>query len=279
MTTSASAAVRQFSIRRASQSGSERTLDTVAVEEPLAIRLQYWFKGAQQSEDLALTMRTPGHDIELAVGFLFSEGIIQSRRDLKDVRSLGPGASNELLIELSPDVDLDTQRLSRATMVNSGCGVCGKRNLESIRARVRNPAADTFSIPATLINHLPEILRGHQQEFARTGGLHAAASIDPRGAVDAAFEDVGRHNALDKLIGWCLLNDRLPLANRLLFLSSRSSFELVQKAAAAGAPVLAAVGGPSSLAIDSARQVGLTLIGFVRDQRFNIYSGEWRLNS
>ena len=270
--------VRQFSVKRISKSLSERALDTVATEEPLEIRLSYWFKNARSVESLALTMRTPGHDIELAVGFLYAEGVIQSHCDIVEMRKLGGEQSNEILIEISAEVDVQIWRMSRATFVNSSCGVCGKRSVESISGRTRTEANDGLEVGASLITKLPEILRTAQSGFSQTGGLHGAALIDPNGEMKAAFEDIGRHNALDKLVGWALLNEQLPLRNRIIFLSSRSSFELVQKAATAGASVLATVGSPSSLAIEFARQYGLTLIGFVRDERFNIYSGDWRIN-
>ncbi|MDQ2712440.1 MAG: formate dehydrogenase accessory sulfurtransferase FdhD [Acidobacteriota bacterium] len=274
-----SSLVRQFSVKRIGKSLSERAVDTVAAEEPLEIRLSYWFKNARSVESLAITMRTPGHDAELAVGFLYAEGIIQSHRDIVEMRKLGGEESNEILIEVSAEVDVQIWRMSRATFVNSSCGVCGKRSMESLTGHARTEANDGVEVRASLITKLPEILRTAQTGFSQTGGLHGAAFIDANGEMKAAFEDIGRHNALDKLIGWALLGEQLPLRNRIIFLSSRSSFELVQKAATAGASVLATVGSPSSLAIESARQYGLTLIGFVRDERFNIYSGDWRINS
>ncbi len=271
--------MRQFSVKRIRKSLSERAVDSVATEEPLEIRLSYRFKNARLVDTLALTMRTPGHDTELAMGFLYTEGIIQSHRDIVEIRKLGANESNEILIEISAEVDVQIWRMSRATFVNSSCGVCGKRSMESLAGRTRTESNDGVEVRASLITKLPEILCTAQAGFSQTGGLHAAALIDPNGDMKAAFEDIGRHNALDKLIGWALLKEQLPLCNRIVFLSSRSSFELVQKAATAGASVLATVGSPSSLAIESARQYGLTLIGFVRDERFNIYAGEWRINS
>ena len=195
------------------------------------------------------------------------------------LRALGGEPSNEILAVLGSDVDFEGWRFSRNGFVSSSCGVCGKRSRDAIAQDVPALAPDGLKVSAELIEALPAFLREQQQAFAQTGGLHAAALVTAQGRVEAAFEDIGRHNALDKLIGWAVLNGLTPLSGRLLFLSSRSSFELIQKAAMAGAPVIATVGGPSSLAIETARDLNMTLIGFVRDGRFNIYSGEWRVNS
>ncbi len=273
--------MRRVDIKRVKGFHSERFTDTVAVEEPLEILLRYWLKDIQITEILALTMRTPGHDWELALGFLYSEGIVRGRSDISDVRTLGGEGSNEILVELSREADVEIWRASRATFVNSSCGVCGKRSIDALQALSRISSADDFSVDAALINELPTLLGQAQEGFPLTGGLHAAALVDVADGpkTQAVFEDIGRHNALDKLIGSRLRLDEIPISRRLLFLSSRSSFELVQKAASAGIPVLATIGGPSSLAIDSARKYGLTLVGFVRTGRFNVYSGEWRINS
>ncbi len=271
--------IRRFSVKRLRHGESERIVDTVAAEEPLEMRIEYWFKDAQVSGDLAITMRTPGNDPELAAGFLFSEGVISGREQLIDLRQLGTDPSNEIVAELSKDVDVEAWRLARQTLVSSSCGICGKRSREATAQEVSEQPANPLRLHASLIENLPDLLRGRQQGFAETGGLHAAALVNRSGGIEAVFEDIGRHNALDKLIGWCVLGDRIPLHENVLFLSSRSSFELIQKAVMAGAPILAAVGGPSSLAIETARQYGVTLIGFVRDHRFNVYSGEWRINS
>jgi FdhD protein len=268
--------VRRFSVKRAGREG--HILDSVAAEEPLAIRISHWFKDTQRHEALAVTMRTPGYDAELAAGLLLAEGIVRAAADIVAVRPLGSEPSNEILVELAKDVDFDAWRTSRNGFMSSSCGVCGKRSWEAI-AQAIPVLDDSFQVSENAIQQLPGLLRQHQEGFGQTGGLHAAALVTPDGAVEAVFEDIGRHNALDKVIGWALLQDRLPLRNRLLFLSSRSSFELIQKASMAGAPLLATVGGPSSLAVETARAQGLTLIGFVRDGRFNIYSGEWRIHS
>jgi len=274
----ASGMTRAFSIRRVSGRNVERVMDHVAEEEPLAILVKHWQKDACVTESLAVTMRTPGHDLELAAGLLFSEGVIQQRDDLMDVRLLGSHPSNEVLVELAQGIDFAAWRLARNGFVSSSCGVCGKRTRESVRQDMPPVEADQFHVTASMIHHLPAALREHQKGFAETGGLHAAALVTNCGEIEAVFEDIGRHNALDKLIGWAALNARTPLRERILFLSSRGSFELVQKAAMAGAPILATVGGPSSLAIETARQLQMTMVGFVRDERFNVYSGEWRIS-
>jgi FdhD protein len=271
--------IRQFSVKRFRNAQSERIIDTVAAEEPLEIRVRYWTKDAQVSDSLALTMRTPGHDCELAAGFLLSEGIIRERGQIVDLRQLGTNPSNEIAVELARGVELEKWRLARSTFINSACGVCGKRSRDALAQELPERRGDGFRLNASSIETLPALLRNCQQGFAKTGGLHAAALVDSCGRIEKVFEDIGRHNALDKLLGWCVLNDRIPLADRLLFLSSRSSFELIQKTVMAGAPVLATVGAPSSLAIEAAREYGVTLIGFVRETRFNIYAGDWRINS
>lgn len=270
--------VRSFSIQRVDQARRERVLDRVAVEEPLEIRIAYWFKNARQVQSLAVTMRTPGHDRELAAGLLLSEGIIEGRAHLESLHALGGNSSGEILAELSKNVDVETWKLARSGFVNSSCGVCGKRSREAIAQSLPAPRHDQVQVSASVIVALPELLRDRQEGFTKTGGLHAAALFTSSGALEAVFEDIGRHNALDKLIGHCVLNGQIPLKDRLVFMSSRSSFELVQKAVAAGVPVLATVGSSSSLAIETARDYGLTLIGFVRGSHFNVYSGEWRIN-
>jgi FdhD protein len=270
--------LRTFSVKRIG-APAERVTDQIAVEEPLAISVKYWQKDAAVTASLALTMRTPGHDRELAAGLLLSEGVIHKAADLSEIRALGTEPSNEVLVELARGIDFEAWRMARNGFVSSSCGVCGKRSREAMQQDMPPVELDDFRLAAEVIHGLPAALRAHQPGFAETGGLHAAALFTGHGQVEAAFEDIGRHNALDKLTGWALLNGRVPLHARVLFMSSRGSFELVQKAAMAGAPVLATVGGPSSLAIETARELHMTLLGFVREQRFNIYSGDWRINS
>lgn len=271
--------VRPFSVKRIRSLESDRFTDTVAVEEPLEIRVRYWFKEVQIAEPFAVTMRTPGHDRELTAGLLFSEGILHSREELTDLRSLGTDDSNEVLAELAPGVDLEGWRVARNGIMNSSCGICGKRSREALSQQIPATSQNECVISRKLIEDLPALLRSKQAGFSQTGGLHAAALINRDGVVLAAFEDIGRHNALDKLIGFSLLAGQTPVTGHIIFMSSRSSFELIQKAAMAGAAVLATIGGPSSLAIETAREHGITLIGFVRQGRFNIYSGEWRIHS
>ena len=184
-------------------------------------------------------------------GFLFCEGVISSPNEIENIRTLGGESSNELLVELSSEVDVEMWRMSRSTFVSSSCGLCGKRTAQALQGTLRVSDNGSFQISAASINKLPALLKGHQKAFAATGGLHAAALVHAGGEVGAVFEDIGRHNALDKLIGSQFLLGRTPLEQQILFLSSRSSFELVQKTVAACAPVLATVGSPSSLAIDS----------------------------
>lgn len=269
--------IREFEIGRVERGSCARVPDSVAAEEPLQIRLRYWFKGASKTAPLAMTMRTPGHDREFAAGFLLTEGVVQKPGEIVEIRALGMEPSNEILVELAPNVDVDLWMLSRSGPLNTGCGICGKRSIEALSGSVRPLPPSSLTLSPKLIESFPALLRSHQNGFGQTGGLHAAALIDANGSIESAFEDIGRHNALDKLIGREFLAGRTPLSDRVLFLSSRSSFELVQKAMMAGAPVLATVGGPSSLAIEMARAYGLTLIGFVRGERFNVYAGEWRL--
>jgi FdhD protein len=252
--------------------------DAVAVEEPLERRLVYWFKDAPAVQSLGLTMRTPGHDRELMLGSLLSEGVIRDRSDVTEVRHLGPPPSNEITAELAKHVDAEGWRLARATYISSSCGVCGQRSLESISRPFANGSEVSVAVDSRTISMLPDALLQHQRGFSKTGGLHAAALVTVSGDILKVFEDVGRHNALDKLFGWCVLEGLIPLGEHIVFLSSRSSFELVQKVIVAGGQMIVTVGAPSSLAIETARAYGITLVGFVRAKRFNVYAGEWRIN-
>ena len=257
--------------------------DYLAAEEPLEIRLGYEENGQRQHRTLAVTMRTPGHDEELTAGFLLTEGIIRRKADLlgvipcPDVQK-PEEAGNVTRAELAAHVALDFQALERHFYTSSSCGVCGKTSIAAIQTTTCPvlPAAGPPVAPA-VIHQLPDKLRAAQAGFAQTGGQHAAALFTPAGELLLLREDVGRHNALDKLIGAALLADWLPLHQHLLLVSGRASFELVQKAAAAGIGVLAAVGAPSSLAVQAAREFGMTVLGFVRQERFNVYCGAGRL--
>jgi FdhD protein len=234
--------------------------DAVAVEEPLEIRI-----GGQA---LAVTMRTPGHDEELALGFCLSEGVAATAAALP-----ADLAANTVEVEAR---EFDRSRVQRSFYTSSSCGVCGKGALEAVAVEAER-VASRLTVPATLVAELPGRLR--QPAFDATGGLHATGLFDERGRLVCLREDVGRHNAMDKVIGWAFLQGRLPLADSILCLSGRLSFELVQKAAVAGCPVLVAVGAPSSLAVELARDRGITLCGFVREGRVNVYTEPWRVTT
>src|SRR3954468_1726534 len=270
------AAMAAVQMARVSRGWSQMRADVVAVEEPLEIRLGCDIKDRRVHRAVSITMRTPGHDLELAVGFLFTEGIITERKQVASLAACGAG--NVARVSLRPGTDVDLSRLERHFYTASSCGVCGKASLEAVHVRPRYqcPVGQPVVDPA-VIRRLPETLRAAQEVFDQTGGLHAAALFDISGKMMCLREDVGRHNALDKLIGNQFLAERTPLFESVLLVSGRVSFELVQKAAVAGIPILAAVGAPSSLAVDLARKHGLTILGFVRNDRFNIYTGGERI--
>ena len=257
----------------------EGTRDLLAAEEPLEIRLHAEVDGEKVRRPISVTMRTPGDDFALAVGFLFSEGIVRDGADVAEVAVCGHDPTgNTVRVKLRPGTPVDLARLQRNFYTTSSCGVCGKASIDAIRATARWAIpAGTPVIDAALVRALPARLRAAQPLFERTGGLHASALFDGAGELVAAREDVGRHNALDKVIGGELLAGRLPAHDRVLLVSGRASFELVQKAMMAGIPILAAVGAPSSLAVALAAEAGMTLLGFVRDDRFNVYAGGERV--
>lgn len=254
--------------------------DSIATEEPLEIRVSI----AGQSKTVAVTMRTPGADFELAAGFLFGEGVITTRGQVtqisycKDTDLPADQLYNIVIVELDPTMQPDLRPLDRHFYTSSACGVCGKANLEAIAIRGVQPAAPTQPVPAAVVSSLPDVLRASQQIFAKTGGLHSAGLFTLDGELLASREDVGRHNAMDKLIGSTVLEGTLPLSDRIVMVSGRSSYELAQKCVTAGAPILCSVSAPSSLAIDVAREFGLTLIGFVRGNSFNVYAGAERVS-
>jgi FdhD protein len=253
--------------------------DRLATEEPLEIRL----RAGGQSRTIAITMRTPGNDFELAAGFLYNEGVLASYESL-----LGISFCVDTSVDLEQrynivNVDLAAktlppiETLERHFLTTSACGVCGRAGIEALETRGVKRIESDVTIDPKIVTALPERLREAQGVFAKTGGLHAAGLFDLDGTLVAIREDVGRHNALDKLVGWALLNNRLPLANSVLLVSGRTSYELVQKAIVARIPIVAAVSAPSSLAVDLARAFGVTLAGFVRGDRFNIYANESRI--
>ncbi len=252
--------------------------DLLAVEEPLEIRLGYQTPERWTTRGISVTMRTPGHDFELAAGFLLSEGIVRRRQDISAMLAPESAKGNVVRVDLAPDVVFDPVRLERHFYTTSSCGVCGKASLEALSGQgLDNIPRDTPPVSMRIIHRLPDILRASQTTFDVTGGLHAAALFSSAADLIVLREDVGRHNAVDKVVGSMLLENRLPLQDGVLLVSGRASFELVQKTIAAGIPILAAVGAPSSLAVELARDFDLTLIGFVRDNRCNIYSGDWRI--
>ena len=244
--------------------------DSLAAEEPLEIRVD--------GTPLTVTMRTPGNDLELAAGFLLTEGIIESHEQIAAIRSAAPDAaakSNVVEVQLE-NTQFSVENQQRNFFTASSCGICGKASIEAIRLRGLRAPNNDFRVTPEVLCRLPETLRADQPVFDRTGGLHAAALFDAQGNLIALREDIGRHNAVDKLAGFALLENRLPLSNFIMLVSGRGGFEIIQKALAASVPVVACVSAPSSLAVKLARELGLTLVGFLRGQRFVVYSGSFR---
>ena len=269
--------VKSVRIERFGADGGTRD-DVVAMEEPLEIRLSWTHPdGRREQKSISITMRTPGNDEELAAGFLLTEGIIAGPAELEAVGPCGPPAANGLInvvrVDLARDVEVDLARLERHFYTSSSCGVCGKASLEAVAVQGRYHLHDnTLRMSAEGLGALPDRLRALQNVFERTGGLHASGLFDAAGQVRVSREDVGRHNALDKLIGQALLKDELPMSDYGVVVSGRASFELMQKAMMAGIPMVAAVGAPSSLAVEFAEEFGMTLVGFLTANRFNVYS-------
>jgi FdhD protein len=246
--------------------------DYLVGEEPLEIRVG--------DVPLSVTMRTPGHDLELAPGFLFTEGLIANRAEIASVRhepDARQNGANRVRVDLAAGVVFDPKANQRNFYATSSCGVCGKASIDAVRVRIIAPPNPHCTVDPEVLCRLPDQLRAAQQVFSRTGALHAAGLFSLSGQLQVLREDVGRHNAVDKAIGWALAHDRLPLANSLLMVSGRGGFEIVQKALVAGLPVLASVSAPSDLAVKLAREFGMTLIGFLRGRRFVMYSGAERL--
>ncbi|MBT2364404.1 formate dehydrogenase accessory sulfurtransferase FdhD [Streptomyces sp. ISL-10] len=251
--------------------------DTLVAEEPLEIRLN--------GRPLAITMRTPGDDFALAAGFLVSEGVLGAAEELRSIvycagaQDDGSNTYNVVDVQLAPGVPVPDITLERNVYTTSSCGLCGKASLDAVRTNARFAIADTppVRVEPSLLAGLPDRLRAAQRVFDRTGGLHAAALFSPEGELLDTREDVGRHNAVDKIVGRALRDGRLPLSQSILLVSGRASFELAQKAVMAGIPVLAAVSAPSSLAVDLAAETGLTLVGFLRGANMNVYAGDERI--
>lgn len=253
------------------------TSDVVAVEEPLEIVLAWRQSEKWQQKSLSVTMRTPGHDEELALGFLFSEGLLLDRPEVQNVR-VSP-LINKVFVEVDPIVAERSERLQRHFYTTSSCGVCGKASLEAVQQKTRYTIPEeTLILSQQTLYQLPQTLREAQAAFDQTGGLHASGLFDVEGNLRVLREDVGRHNALDKLIGYSLNATDLPLNDKVLLLSGRISFELVQKAVMAGIPFIAAIGAPSSLAVSLAQEHNLTLVGFLRNSHANVYCGAGRLS-
>lgn len=268
--------VASVKVKKITNGSCIETDDELAVEEPLEIQLLYGSKDSRIKKSISVTMRTPGNDEELAAGFLFTEGIIQNRSQISKINC--DTFKNKALLTLSENVMPALQNTERNFYTTSSCGVCGKGSIDAIKTvSVYQNEADEIRLNADLFYILPETLRKQQGIFESTGGLHASALFDFEGKLKLLREDVGRHNALDKVIGAGFLKSRLPLKENILLLSGRSSFELIQKASMAGIKIIAGIGAPSSLAVQLAKDLDMTLLGFLCDNRFNIYSGEQRI--
>ena len=256
--------------------GDKNIEDTLAVEAPLEIIIGYGTVNHRLRKTIAVTMRTPDNDFELALGFLYTEGVIFRKKDVKTVRFMD---DNRVLVDLDKTVNVDLENLNRHFYTTSSCGVCGKASLAAISKAVCFISEKGVpTIFKEILFQMPQKLLAVQQFFIETGGVHASFLFDTEGGILKIFEDVGRHNALDKLIGWAFQQDILPLKDKVLVVSGRASFELVQKAAMAGIPIVVAVGAPSSLAVDLAEEHGMTLIGFFKKDKFNVYAGIERVS-
>ena len=276
---------KEIRISRFANSGLQEERDIVAVEEPLEIRLDFDDGTVRRSHSISITMRTPGDDFDLALGFLYGESIVRNRDDIAEIDYCGQansadGSSNAVRVELKPGVMVDLDRLQRHFYTSSSCGVCGKASLEALEILGQESleyVPTTFA--AGSLTALPGLLRREQKIFGATGGLHAAAVFSPAGIISILREDVGRHNAVDKVVGALLNEGTLPANGYGLLVSGRASFELMQKALVAGFPLLAAIGAPSSLAVELAASYGITLIGFLKPEKFNIYAGAHRIST
>lgn len=269
--------VSAIEIQKVSVGNKFETTDLVAVEEPLEIHVAYSTSTGRMQKNISVTMRTPGHDAELAAGFLFTEAIIHDPASIQEIRHIAFD-ENRILVTMQENILPVLHQAERNFYSTSSCGICGKASIDAIRTFSNyQHDKDELRVHASLIYGLQDSLRKQQTVFETTGGIHASALFDMEANLIMLREDVGRHNALDKLIGAALLNHTLPLNNAVLLLSGRASFELVQKAAMAGIKIIVAVGAPSSLAVEMAKEAGITLIGFLRDTRFNLYAGNERI--
>ncbi len=277
-------------IKKVGNGGIADANDLLAAEEPLEIRVGYGKAVDRQQKNISVTMRTPGNDFELALGFLFTEGIISNLNDVSEIRyctdvNTIENQENIVRVELKEHVPFDFKNSERNFYTTSSCGVCGKASIDAVKTVCRiETKAGNLKVNKEIIYRLPDLLRKHQNVFEHTGGLHACALFDSDGNLFMSREDVGRHNALDKLIGACLAikqdqDEIFPFYNYILLLSGRASFELLQKATMAGIKIVAAIGAPSSLAVETAKEFDITLIGFLRGESFNIYAGEERIQS
>jgi FdhD protein len=257
-------------VSRWTEGVARRGRDELAVEEPLEIRID--------TRPVVVTMRTPGHDEELAAGFLVTEGVVRSRDELRVVRTNARNRSgNSIDVFLSAESRIDLNDLARHGFASSSCGLCGKESIRAVYRRFK-PVRCRLAVSVKMLARLPEKLRAAQPTFERTGGLHAAGIFTPMGELVVAREDIGRHNAVDKVIGFGLVNDLLPFDNHILVVSGRASFEIMQKSLAARLPMVCAVSAPSSLAVEFARESRQTLVGFLRENRMNVYAGRQRVN-
>ena len=265
----------KIKIDKLTPTGLNSEEDLLAIEEPLEIRISYFKNKNREENNLSITMRTPGEDSELALGFLFTEGIIDSMDQVLSIHSF---SENSITIAFTKNVIFDIKKLEKHFYTSSSCGICGKTSIEAIRTIKSSTTNNkTLIVNSTVIQNLPSALRIKQNIFEQTGGLHASAIFNPEGELILLCEDVGRHNALDKLIGSALKTNILPLEKYILLLSGRASFELIQKATMAGITIVASIGAPSSLAVELANEREMTLIGFLRNKQFNIYCGKERI--
>jgi FdhD protein len=273
---------RTHEILKANGEKSETLVDHVAIEEPLEIRVRWQGARGIEEKSIAITMRTPGDDFELAAGFLFTERVIMRRDQVADIAYCldvdDEQERNIVTVTLVPGIVLDVRRLERNFFAGSSCGVCGKATLEALDLSGCAAITGETTIGASLLRALPQLMRERQPTFETTGGLHAAALFGPSRTMMSLREDVGRHNAVDKIVGQQLMTGGLPLAAHTLLVSGRAGYEILQKALVAGVPIVAAIGAPSSLAVDVAERFGMTLVGFLRSDGFNIYSHPQRVS-